>query len=434
MNLFRALYRIFLEPKYNATDEWQQEFILNIILVTLIVGLSILASVAIFYAAPAGYDGINFWFLSGFIVLIGGLLWLSRSGMSQLATHGLILILIAATTYASFIWGANFQHALLGSVLVIAIASVLVGTAYSFVVAGIISIITLLLWDLQIKAIVQPHWFWEYPLQFHHATDFVILFFTITGVLWLSNRKITYRVRRLNTLYRFAKVGKLSSGIFHDLANPLTAVTLSIEHLKEYRFSSTKELKQHVDQALQAIDRMRTLMTAISTHIREPVAEAIMFSVTEEIEKAVTILAYKSRVANVQIELRNGKEIFLHGSPLRFHQAIVNIIANAIDACEENELGLPRVCTITYTEEATTVTIRISNTGPKIREELMKKIFDPFFTTKPYERGNGIGLSIVKEIVEAEFGGSIHVASSDQETAFRLLFPIKKDIQPLAQG
>ncbi len=386
-------------------------------------------SLAITHSVLVGYSGVHFWLLSSLLPLAVGLLWLSKSGKPELAAHGFILTLIAITTYVSFIWGANLQHALLGSVLVIIIANVLIGTTYSVIVATIISIITVILWDLQIRAIIKPHWFWQYPLQFHHATDFIILFFSITAVLWLSNRETERVAHTAHTLYRFAKVGKLSSGIFHDLASPLTAVTLSIEYLKHHRDDASADLESHITTALRATDEMRMLITAISKNLHGQTDTVSVFSVSKEIGDAIAVLAYKSRLAGVHIQYRNSDAYFLLGNSLRFHQAIINVLANAIDACERNETGTTRLCTITCTEESRTVWVVISNSGPEIPEAIRQYIFDPFFTTKTKGYGNGIGLSITKEIVEKEFGGKVLVESTPASTTFYLGFPSTKDIR-----
>jgi len=74
--------------------------------------------------------------------------------------------------------------------------------------------------------------------------------------------------------------------------------------------------------------------------------------------------------------------------------------------------------------ENTNHRIIISNNGPAIPKELLSKIFDPFFTTKKLGQGSGIGLDIVKKIIE-KHSGKINVESDEKETAFEITIPLK---------
>ncbi len=297
-----------------------------------------------------------------------------------------------------------------------------------------------------------------------HTVDFVILFFTTAVIFGLSHWEIRESLRRIQRseiaireernslerqveertrelkkvqleklahLYRIAKFGKLSCGIFHDLVNPLTAVAITIEDLKCCQTPQAVETRQRIDQALKATERMKNLVAIINKQIQEHPNENAEFSVVNEIREVIDILAYKARGAGVTLSHITPNDILLFGNALRFHQTITNIVANAIDACENNSHGTDRHCTIQTHQDGGTLHVAIKNNGPKIPEHILPKIFEPFFTTKPAGQGNGIGLSLVKDIMEKEFGGSVDVQSAETDTLFILRFPLRH-IQPLA--
>jgi two-component system C4-dicarboxylate transport sensor histidine kinase DctB len=290
----------------------------------------------------------------------------------------------------------------------------------------------------------------------------VVLFFVITCVLWLSNREIEkslerarnseyalrlerdsleervaertaeikdLELKRVSDLYRFAEFGKLSSGIFHDLANPLTAVSISIENLRADGTGSvikSKDVQEQIARAVTATKKMDSLIRTIGKQIKSH-EQSILFSPAKEIEDVLTVLSHKARVAMVTITKEIDDQIVIFGNPLRLYQAVNNIVSNAIDACEENDSSSERHCHIELKKNGSSVSIIIWNTGPVISPDLLGSIFEPFFTTKPSDRGTGIGLSTSKNIIEKEFYGSIKIESIVEKTSFIITLPVRTE-------
>jgi signal transduction histidine kinase len=118
------------------------------------------------------------------------------------------------------------------------------------------------------------------------------------------------------------------------------------------------------------------------------------------------------------------ESIRLYGSPVKFHQLVSNLIANAIDAYEGQPLA-SRVVTVTVKRVAKKLRLVVKDRGAGIRPEDLAFIFDPFFTTKPVSKGTGIGLMIVKRIAEEDFNGTIGVSSSKRNgTVFTVQVPV----------
>jgi signal transduction histidine kinase len=144
----------------------------------------------------------------------------------------------------------------------------------------------------------------------------------------------------------------------------------------------------------------------------------------EEIQQAIEILGYKARKAQVDVLFLSTEEIKIWGDSLKFHQVVVNLLSNAIDACQKIELPHKEI-RIHLKDGNNLIHFSIQDCGEGIAPEVLPKIFDSFFTTK--STGTGIGLSTTKEIVEKELGGKIFVQSEIGKGAlFSIDFPWKK--------
>ena len=129
--------------------------------------------------------------------------------------------------------------------------------------------------------------------------------------------------------------------------------------------------------------------------------------------------------------------------PGQLNQVFMNILSNAIDALEEAITNQSLVATgnkqttssqssfqIHIETEATAdqqVIIRISDNGPGMPSEIVKRLFDPFFTTKPIGKGTGMGLAISHEIIAQKHGGYLRcISQPNQGTEFCIEIPIKQ--------
>lgn len=165
-----------------------------------------------------------------------------------------------------------------------------------------------------------------------------------------------------------------------------------------------------------------------------------LFSVNEEIAQALEVLSHKALKANVAIRFFSrepssrssatsysspsataklslpGREIKTYGDAVKFNQIALNLIANAIDAYQEKKVDADtRAVTMSLSQEGDTIIFEVKDRGVGIAEESKSKLFEPFFTTKKEGYGLGIGLSMIKRIIEKDFGGSIEVASKEGE-------------------
>jgi len=248
---------------------------------------------------------------------------------------------------------------------------------------------------------------------------------------------------KISQLYRLAEFGRISSGIFHDLVNPLTAVSLNLEQVKKSEITNSPdssaeklgEAKDCLSQAIAAAKKMEDLIVCIKRSIKQE-NTCSLFSLSEEIRSIIKILDYKARQTGVVIRFSPQSDICCHGDSVKFGQIMTNLISNAIEACESANKQLEDIGQLDVKEKTErivlvflrrcgqTAIIEVRDNGNGFLPENSLKIFQPFFSTKQ-GRGLGLGLSSTKNIVEHNFGGEIKASCRlGQETIFTVTLPL----------
>ena len=223
---------------------------------------------------------------------------------------------------------------------------------------------------------------------------------------------------------KMAAVGVLTAGIAHEINNPLNfikngAVALS-NHVTKQMNGKADAVKPYMDIINEGVSRCTKIISGLSHVSRtgEDMNEAC--NVHEILDNCLVILG--SRILDkVKVEKRyfNG-DIIVKGNEGKLHQAVMNIIANALQAMESG--GSLTIITKVVNNMAA---IEIQDTGSGISADNLRKLGDPFFTTKPPGKGTGLGLYITYSII-ADHQGSIEVQSIPNEhTEFQINLPLK---------
>lgn len=435
-----------IQPKSKNEDLSRREFILNIIVSgsTFLSFLAFLITVRGYLIFRPNYYGAPPALL--FFIFIGffSLYLLSRKGYARLASYILIIIYLIAATYNLVIWGVDLPLGLLIYALVIIMAGILINTKFAYVITLIISAILFFLAYLQDKNIIHPDLYWadDSTAKTEDIIIIVVTLIIISIVSWLFNREIEKSLRRarkseaelkkerdlleirvdertkelkqaqiekMTQMDRFAEFGRLSSGLFHDLASPLTAISLNLSQVNDDQKENVSETKSCLQRALSASRKLEKFIQAIKKQYSQQ-EQKETFSLNEEIENSIDVLEYQARKQKISIEFNAEKEIFTFGNPLKFNQIITNLISNAIDAYEGVDTPGKKII-ITLTKQDARFAISIQDFACGIEPENLEKIFEPLYTTKPIGKGTGIGLTTVKKIIENDFSGSISVNS-----------------------
>ena len=229
------------------------------------------------------------------------------------------------------------------------------------------------------------------------------------------------RQERLYFTDRLASIGEMTSGIAHELNNPLTSVIAFSQLLMDGDFSddAKEDLACIHSEAQRAAEIVKNLLTFARKH--EPVRQ--LTQINKLVEDMLKLRAYELRVNNIQVNTHFTPELpEIMVDYFQMQQVFLNIILNAETAMIQGH----NQGTLTIKTERVDSIIRISLTddGPGIAEENLSRIFDPFFTTKEVGSGTGLGLSICYGIVAGHRGNIYARSQPDKGTTFVVELPI----------
>src|SRR4030067_379813 len=232
----------------------------------------------------------------------------------------------------------------------------------------------------------------------------IVIFRDMTNVF-----KIQEEILRMD---RLVSLGKLSSGIAHELRNPLAGIKTTAQALSE-EMSKDESRREYLNRITKEIDRLNDLLKTffsfanpqklnlIHCKIKDIINEIIPFLIKEIADKGIRFIeTYHPQLPKIKVD------------KTQMHQVFLNLFLNAIQAMPNGgELKIeasPMISDPLKGSKHNFIRVIISDTGKGIPSPIVHKIFDPFFTTKP--RGIGLGLSITYQIVK-KHGGTIKVHS-----------------------
>jgi len=250
----------------------------------------------------------------------------------------------------------------------------------------------------------------------------------MTENIELSQSKLKQTVETLKTTQaqliqseKLSAVGEFVAGVAHELNNPLAAVMGFSEMLKNANVG--EKHARHLELIFKSAQRCQKIMQSLLSFARRAAPERKPVGVNKLIEDVLEMIAYPLRTSNVKVVTN-----FTHRMPVvladghQIQQVVLNIINNARQAIESST-GSGQI-SITTNYDIRFVRIIISDNGPGITPENLKRIFDPFFTTKEVGKGTGLGLSLCYGMIR-EHGGNIIPSSKPGEGAtFTIELPV----------
>ncbi|PIZ09697.1 hypothetical protein COY54_02465 [Candidatus Falkowbacteria bacterium CG_4_10_14_0_8_um_filter_41_36] len=405
------------------------------IILSVVAGLILLIDKLHYKEAYQGLPPIS---ILGLVLIFLLVARLNRRHHSRLA--GIIFIATYWLINTGFLihWGTNLPISIIFYALIILSAGILFGNIWGGATVILSAAAIILIASLESNHLIHPDLYWQNemisPLD---KIPEIITLGIMMIINYLYNREINkslhrakklelelkaerdeleikveartkelkeIQIEKMSDLYRFAEFGRLSSGIFHDLMNPLSALALNLDQVQK-----NNPAKSHcLENAIRASHKMEDFIVALRNQIRRQ-SNKRYFSLNEEIIQIIKILNHKIIKNNLHLKFSPETEIKSYGDPVKFSQVAINLISNAIDAYEDKK-SKHRIINISLYHQADYIYLAVADQAGGINPDNLPKIFEPFFSTKqgPQE-GLGIGLSSTKNIIAKDFAGSIKI-------------------------
>jgi C4-dicarboxylate-specific signal transduction histidine kinase len=220
---------------------------------------------------------------------------------------------------------------------------------------------------------------------------------------------------------KLATLGELTTGVAHELNNPLNNIGLFIGNvidLIELGKSDSSPMLHQLNSAMQQVHKATEIISHLRTFGRVAPVSYEPVAIRGVIESARSLIQEQLRLRQIEVSMYfPPQDVLVMGNAIQLEQVFLNLLTNARDAMTQSAR---KKITITCEVGSKTADISFRDTGSGIPAELEQRIFDPFFTTKEVGAGTGLGLSITYGIVK-EHQGTILVKHHAEEGAIFLL-------------
>jgi signal transduction histidine kinase len=213
---------------------------------------------------------------------------------------------------------------------------------------------------------------------------------------------------------QYMVVGQMASGLAHEIRNPLSIISTSVETVLKNKVDETERVKM-LKYIQEEAERINILANKLLSSDYQKSPEIEMVNLNSIFQKLKTFLEYKLKDNNIRFSIVSEESCFLYSDPNLLFQIFLNLALNSIEAIDEGgEME------VNISEDRNGVTVEMKDDGPGIPERLKKRIYEPFFTTK--RAGSGLGLTVTKSLVESLYG-YIKLLPAKRGTDFEVFLP-----------
>ncbi len=223
---------------------------------------------------------------------------------------------------------------------------------------------------------------------------------------------------------KMASIGVLTSGVAHEINNPLNYILGGLTGLEQY-FEENNNKDEKIDLYLSSIktgiERVNSIVSGLNQLSKSKDSSQKENDITSIIENCLTII--NSQITD-RISLKKDyptQGLIVYGNTGDLQQIFLNILLNAVQAIEDKG-----IITISAHSEDNNISIQIADTGCGIGRENISRITDPFFTTKDPGKGTGLGLSIAYSLIIAHNGNLRFKSEPNKGTTVKITLPNKK--------
>jgi len=218
---------------------------------------------------------------------------------------------------------------------------------------------------------------------------------------------------------KLAAIGRLAAGVAHEINNPLTGIRHSINNILNDK-NGTLDKDEYLSLIDEALEKIESVVSKLLGFSRRKGDQSSDTSLNDAIITITKLLDYSIQSKKIELIMDLDSNISpIHCNPHLIDEICMNLIINALDACESG-------CKITcrsYSENKY-VFLEIDDNGHGIQSKNIQHIFEPFFTTKEVGKGTGLGLYVTREIVNG-LGGEIDLTTHvNSGTKFTVKLPL----------
>jgi len=238
----------------------------------------------------------------------------------------------------------------------------------------------------------------------------IILFRDLTEVRALK--------KEIERNQRLASIGRLASGVAHEIRNPLSSIKGFATYFRE-RYSTNPEDKKTAEIMVQEVDRLNRVISQLLDFARPVAIQKKPTAVKTLIQNSLKMIERDANDRNIRIHKHipsDLKDISVDSD--RINQVLLNLYLNAMEAMEEG--GVLSV-DVDQENESQSLKIAVKDTGAGIDKKAIANIFDPYFTTK--QSGTGLGLAIVHRIIESHNGEIMAESEPGKGTTITFFLP-----------
>ena len=241
----------------------------------------------------------------------------------------------------------------------------------------------------------------------------------IGALLTLRDAESVHRIEdEIELSRRLSAIGRLTSGVAHEVKNPINAIVVHLEVLRQKMKEIDPDTRRHVDVISSEIQRLDRVVQTLVDFTRPVELRLNDMDLRKLVEDVVSLASPAAEKHNVLIE----REAAPDALPVRIDgdlvkQAILNIVLNGVQAMPEG--GTLR---LTAKRDGDSALISVRDQGAGIPENIRDKVFNLYFTTKT--GGSGIGLAMAYRVVQLHHGSVEFTSIIDHGTTFYLRFPL----------
>ncbi len=242
------------------------------------------------------------------------------------------------------------------------------------------------------------------------------------------DKKLKKTQQELIQSEKLAALGRFSSGIAHEIKNPLGIILGGSEFLETKLSPTDTDAKTTIDKIKKSTLRANTIVEGLLKFARPSELKTERIKPNDSVKETLSLFKYRTPLKNIKIKTHFSKEnLVVEVDKNQMLQVFFNLLMNAIDAMPKGGEITIKTYKMAPSESSlddSLCVIEITDKGEGISKDNLKKLFEPFFTTKRDKKGIGLGLFMTKIIVNNHKGDLVIDSKLGKGTTAKIILPL----------